>query len=40
MLNIAALFALTGFNLTGQALPGLYLTNAVVLTNGAGQFWK
>jgi len=38
ILNIAALFAATAFNLTGQSLPGLYLTNAVVLTNGAGQF--
>lgn len=38
MLNIVALLGATAFSSAGQSLPGLYLTNAVVLTNGYGQF--
>ncbi len=38
VLNIAVLLAATALKLAGQPLPGLYLTNAVVLANGACRF--
>ena len=37
ILRVATLLAATAAKLAGQSMPGLYLTNAVLLSNGCGQ---